>query len=50
MQITRGYKTEIAPTKAQCELLQLHIDGSRYIYNWALETRIRAHKCSPRAK
>jgi putative transposase len=39
MIITRGYKTEIAPTADQRKVLEKHVSAARYIYNWALATR-----------
>jgi len=40
----RGYKTELRVKPAQVELLQKHIGGARYIYNWALTKRKAAYE------
>jgi putative transposase len=37
--IIRAFKTELKPNKTQQELLQKHVDGARYVYNWALSKR-----------
>lgn len=40
----KSYKYRLYPTKAQAELLDKHFDACRFVYNLALETKIRAYK------
>lgn len=37
--ISRAYKTELNPTKAQIQAFKHHLGCSRHVYNWGLENR-----------
>jgi putative transposase len=40
----RSYKTELDPTTGQIALLCKHVGVARFVYNWALERRIKEYK------
>jgi putative transposase len=42
--ILKAYKYRIYPTKDQIELICKHIGSSRWVYNWALDSKIKAWK------
>ena len=44
MKINKGYKTEMAPKKAQRVLLAKSVGTARFAYNWGLARRIEEYK------
>ncbi len=40
----RAYKYRIYPNKEQRELIEKHFGCCRFVYNWALETKIKAYE------
>ncbi|HXX97395.1 MAG TPA: RNA-guided endonuclease TnpB family protein [Candidatus Bathyarchaeia archaeon] len=42
----QAYKYRIYPTKEQTEKINQHIGGCRFVYNWALENKIRYYETS----
>lgn len=42
----RAFKYRIYPTKEQLEKINQHIGGCRFVYNWALENKIRYYETS----
>jgi len=44
MEITRGYKVELAPNNKQRTCLRQHAGAARFAWNWGLARRIREYK------
>jgi len=42
----KAFKYRIYPTKEQTEKINQHIGGCRFVYNWALENKIRYYETS----
>lgn len=42
----KAFKYRIYPTKEQTEKINQHIGGCRFVYNWALENKIRFYETS----
>ena len=40
----KAYKYRIFPTKGQKELINIHFGACRFVYNWALETKIKNYE------
>jgi putative transposase len=40
----KAYKYRIYPTKEQMKFIKLHFGGCRFVYNWALEQKIKMYK------
>lgn len=40
----RSYKYRLNPTKSQIRLMEMTFGCCRYVYNWALQTRIEAYQ------
>ena len=45
----RAYKYRIYPTKDQKELIKVHFGACRFVYNWALEQKIKTYQQSKKS-
>jgi putative transposase len=43
MKINRAYKTELDPNDEQTKALRNHAGAARWVYNWALDKKIKTH-------
>jgi len=44
MRMLKAYKYRIYPTKDQKELIKVIIGACRFVYNWALEQKIKTYE------
>jgi putative transposase len=42
----KAYKYRIYPTKEQTEMIKVHFGACRFVYNWALEQKIKIYQQS----
>ncbi|AKB55064.1 helix-turn-helix domain-containing protein [Methanosarcina barkeri] len=46
MRMLKAYKYRIYPTKGQKKLIKVHFGACRFVYNWALEQKIKTKSIS----
>jgi putative transposase len=47
--MSKAYKYRIYPTKDQKELIKVHFGACRFVYNWALEQKIKTYEQSKKS-